>query len=856
MPQLECVPRAWKRTENSRATIGQGPWLHLQSKTSKEQAQFTFEVIRAGVFRTQFWSESHPLPPHPSIIAPESCQANALSQTDTSETLQIGGIEVTVEWTGTPVVSLRWQNSESILHSDTPDRSYVFNGAGSDHYTRHDKSALHVGLGDKAAPMDLTGRYFKLDCTDAFGYDVYRSDPLYKHIPLLTKATPEGCVALVSASHSRGSWTIGTEIDPLWGNFKVLRQDYGGLQEYIVVGKTLKEVTRLYAELAGFPLLVPRWAYGYLSGGYKYAIKNDPPAHQVLLDFAAKLKEHDIPCSAHQMSSGYSIAETEPRVRNVFHWNRHRFPDPEGWLAKFNSLGLRVFANIKPYLLAAHPEYEYLKASGALFRDPESGESGMMRLWSAGIGDSGYGGQIDFTSKAGFEWWSRGVESLRRKGVTGAWNDNNEYQLPNDDWQVALDLYQNPATEVNKVGLWGRSLHCEIMARASYEGLLRAAPNERPFVLSRSATPGTLRYACCSWSGDNVTSWEGMKGANAINLNAGMSLMQCFGPDIGGFEGPQPSPELLLRWVQMGTYAPRFAINCFKTSPEDNQAGEVIEPWMYPEITPLVRRAIKRRYEILPYICSLGLESHLFASPPQRWVGWGYESDPEVWTSFLKKGEEQYWFGDSLLVGGAYEPGVNSVKMYLPKKSSDQRDFGYVNTNPPYEYFASDQWVTVSTPWKESIPVLAKVGGAVSVGKSVQTRMPGELEPACKTLEEDDYRGIEIFPPRGSSHGHVFKTTWYDDDGISLDPDISRFTVKYSSTENTIEVCFQAAEDNKFVPPWIESLTIILLPGETRRVVSDKGASLTLLGPDANGRPRYRLDILTKRESIGHTPKL
>lgn len=57
---------------------------------------------------------------------------------------------------------------------------------------------------------------------------------------------------------------------------------------------------------------------------------------------------------------------------------------------------------------------------------------------------------------------------------------------------------------------------------------------------------------------------------------------------------------------------------------------------MYPEITPLVRDAIKRRYEILPYIYSLGLESHLTASPPQRWIGWGYESDPEVWTKALK----------------------------------------------------------------------------------------------------------------------------------------------------------------------------------------------------------------------------
>jgi len=41
--------------------------------------------------------------------------------------------------------------------------------------------------------------------------------------------------------------------------FQVYRQDYGGLEEYLIMGKTLKETVRIYADLAGMPLLVPRW---------------------------------------------------------------------------------------------------------------------------------------------------------------------------------------------------------------------------------------------------------------------------------------------------------------------------------------------------------------------------------------------------------------------------------------------------------------------------------------------------------------------------------------------------------------------------------------------------------------------
>jgi alpha-glucosidase (family GH31 glycosyl hydrolase) len=151
-------------------------------------------------------------------------------------------------------------------------------------------------------------------------------------------------------------------------------------------------------------------------------------------------------------------------------------------------------------------------------------------LWSAGGGESGTGSHIDFTSAAGFEWWYKGVQALRKVGIDCIWNDNNEYTIPDDDWECALDELSlwAAAAQVHskKVGLWGRSLNTDLMAKASHMALTDLAPRVRPFILTRSATAGTLKYAASSWSGDNVTSWEGMKGANALSLNAGMCLLQ------------------------------------------------------------------------------------------------------------------------------------------------------------------------------------------------------------------------------------------------------------------------------------------------------------------------------------------
>ncbi|KAK8161730.1 neutral alpha-glucosidase ab precursor [Phyllosticta citrichinensis] len=843
MPQTEFVPENFQLQGDGESGYG----VQLSSRSSIGKHDFSFEALRPNLFRTTFTTEEHPLPPHPSAALPSvslGSEKPSVASAEKSREITYSNVRATVQWNETPTVKLEHVDSGFTLHEDLAGRSYAIDGTGVAHYSRLKRDTLHVGLGEKAAPMDLTNRSFILTATDSFGYDVYKTDPMYKHIPLLINATPEGCIGLFSTSHSRGFYSLGGEMDGQWGHFKVYRQDHGGLEEYIMVGDTISDIVRLYADLVGYPIRVPRWAMGYLSGGYKYTMMDEPRAHDALVEFAEKLKKHDIPCSAMQMSSGYSISQSEPQVRNVFTWNEHRFPDPKAFIDDYHRYGIKLLMNIKPYLLQYHPEYENLKKAGAFFTDPMTNEPAKARLWSNGGGESDVGGHIDFTSEAGFKFWYNGVKYLKGLGCDAMWNDNNEYTIPHDGWKCALDgissKQKSKAANRNDIGLWGRALHTELHAKSSHDALLEVEPDQRPFVLTRSASPGTMRYAGSSWSGDNVTSWDGMKGSNALSLNAGMSLLQCYGHDIGGFEGPQPTPELLLRWIQLGIYSSRFAINCFKTSPDNSRVGEVIEPWMYPEIIPNVRATIKRRYELIPFLYSLHLDSHLNATPPQRWTGWGYESDPEVWTRALRGGETQYWLGDALLIGGVFEPGQSKARMYLPKKQGDD-EAEFLNLNHPHQYLPAGQWVDIESPWEDSIPVLARVGSAVPVGKDIQVLSPGEKEnPAA--LPQDDYRAVEIFPPRQSSGGKWFETTWYEDDGISLAAAISSFTVSYASSEKQIKFKF-SADASGFKPSWT-SLGVVLPVGDKRTVVVD-GKQLNE-SKDSRGRVHWTIPVAFK----------
>lgn len=873
--QSESTPTSYVAQDPSVVSASPAAVALQSTDASGAQFDFKFEAVRPGIFRTSFTSATHPLPPFPSDLRPaigfsDIQPTTTVDAAARNKTITVGDVKAVVSWEHTPVVQLFRGDHKEPLYADLPHRSYSLDGPGVAHFSTYQKNGLYVGLGEKAAPMNLAGRTFQITASDTFGYDAYRTDPLYKHIPLLIHVQKEGVVAIFSTAHSRSTWAIGSVIDGMWGHFKVHRQSYGGLEQYLLVGKTVADVVRLYADVVGYPLLVPRYMMGYVSGGMKYSMQTD----QSILGFIETCKKEDIPVSVHQMSSGYTVAHLPPQTRNVFTWNYHRYPDPRRFTKEAHKRGVRLLGNIKPYILDNHPSHADLVKNKAFFTDPATGKHGVARLWSAGGGTSGEGAHIDFTSKFGFQWWYDGCRELKKVGIDAMWNDNNEYNIYNDEWEAALENVSVPeAVKDKNIGLWGRAINTELMGKSSHDACVDAAPEERPMVLTRSATAGTMRYACSSWSGDNVTSWQDMKGSNAISLNAGFSLLHAFGHDIGGFEGPQPTPELLVRWIQLGVHQPRFAINCYKTSKEDNDVGGVIEPWQYPEVTPLVREAIKRRYDIMPYTYSMMLQSHLTALPPMRWTGWGYEGDAEVWSKEMLEGDSQYWLGDSLLVSCLYAPGESKARVYLPKSgdalsAGPSTAYGFLNTNAPFEWLPAGAWHVVDAPWYTSIPVLARVGGAVPVGKRVHTtsRVNAEEDAEFPDVPRDDWRGVEVFPPptlpietatgRLADATASFSNTWLEDDGLSAQgrSPIYELSVTYAVAGSKAPITVQASSSVKvpatvagaapWSPLWLDNgLDIILPVGEERVVQTADGKPAVEKGLDAKGRRVWHITI-------------
>ena len=292
-------------------------------------------------------------------------------------------------------------------------------------------------------------------------------------------------------------------------------------------------------------------------------------------------KKYDVPCSAMHLSSGFTVDE-KSKNRWTFYLNKQRYPDFAGMMKVYHKAGIKMIPNVKPYLLRSHPASDRLIKADGLYYDPISKGPSKQNLWSSGEGESGAGSWADFTEPETRKWWAEGVKKFIDLGVDGMWDDNSEFYTRDDDLLFKNNLPEGKR-EVTvegpvKTGLMGRLLSNELMNKVSYDTLLAAAPTRRPFVLTRSGNIAAFKYACSTWSGDNLTSWHNLRGSQHIQLNSAMSLMQSTGGDVGGFCGDAPSPELFARWVQLGVTHSRF---CIHSNSSDGKGHEKLStPWM------------------------------------------------------------------------------------------------------------------------------------------------------------------------------------------------------------------------------------------------------------------------------------
>jgi len=585
--------------------------------------------------------------------------------------------------------------------------------------------ALHLGLGDKAGPLDRTGRRFRCLQTDALGYNAETSDPLYKHVPWIIVGNADtGYCGIFYDTMAECEFDLGAEHSNYHAHYRTIESHENALIYYVVFGPDLQDIVPRFQRMIGKPHLQPRWASGFAFTSMHHA--DAANAQEVMLDFVEQCNTRDIPISALHSGSGYTTRDDGRRY--VFTWNQKKFPDKAKFFEQLDQSGLYSCANIKPVLLKEHPLFDEVAAFNGFITDAQ-GQPAIEMFWG------GPGASLDFTNPATVAWWQKGVkEQVLGAGFTSTWNDNNECEMW--DEEARLHGFGSPLKAMDI-----RPVQAILMLRASYEAALQLDDKTRPYIISRAGPVGLSRYAQ-TWSGDNYTSWHTLKWNLANGLSMSLSGFPLVGHDIGGFVGPKPDAELLCRWFEMMALHPRAVMNSWK--PQENDPASL--PWMHESVEGLIREVLKVRYQLLPWLYHLGWRASKDGTPvitPML-----YYFDDEACQNDMS----QFMVGRQMLVAPVTDPGVASREVYLPVTAG-----GWYLWTPGLQtdalWFAGGEVVTTKAPIG-SLPVFVQAGSVIPVASNWQKSRPHNATAITLTCF--------AFPFEGKSGQDVFY-----DDGLS-----------------------------------------------------------------------------------------
>lgn len=614
----------------------------------------------------------------------------------------------------------------TLLHADIVDLAYM---EDSNHRRIHTSEIspedCFYGFGEKSGSFNKAQKFMSMSPKDAMGYNPRETDSLYKHIPFYIKLNRGTRKAVGYFYHNtcECDFDMGREKSNYWKPHSRYRTDGGDIDLFLIAGPSVRQVVERYTDLTGKSAMLPRYALGYL-GSSMYYPELDNDCDDAILDFIDTTREEKIPVDGFQLSSGYCTVETDKGIKRcVFTWNKKRFKDPREFFAQMEKRGVTVSPNVKPGILLIHPRLDEMKAKGMFIKASGSDEPGIGTWWG------GKGVFADFTNPSTRTYWKEMLkENVLEYGTSSVWNDNCEYDsLVDKDCRCDFE---------GKGGTIGqlKSVMSNIMCHITDEAIHETFTNTRPYIVCRSGHCGIQRYAQ-TWAGDNLTCWDSLKYNIATILGMSLSGVANQGCDIGGFYGPSPEAELMVRWIQNGIFQPRFSIHSTNT---DNT---VTEPWMYGDCTDYIREAIGLRYQLSPYLYSLMERAHETGLPIMEPMCSAFQEDVKCYEEGV-----DFMLGDSLLVANVVEKGAVSRKVYLPEGETFY-DF--------YTRSAYEGGRTVELPVDlGSIPLFVRSGAIIPMAEDRLDNLKTQQAEHIRILCAADRDG---------------RFELYEDDGISMD---------------------------------------------------------------------------------------
>lgn len=541
-----------------------------------------------------------------------------------------------------------------------------------------------AGTGERFAKMDLSGRTLMLENTDGQGVNNRRC---YKNIPFYVSSRPYGLLVLSSAYMRLSLADVST------------RAAQGLVEEsvvdlFMVGGRSVERIVFNYRRLTGFPRNVPLWSYGTWMSRMSYFSEEE------VRTVGQKMRDGGFPCDVLHLDTGWFAKDW------VCEWefSKDRFPDPARFMKDMKEQGFRVSLWQTPNIGEGNKLLDLAKEKRYLAPCRKSEASG-----ASDFSDQQFSGAIDFSNPEAVQWYQMLLENLLRMGTVAIKTDFGE------DIAMDADYHSMPARLLhNLYGLLYQKAAWEVTNRIDGEGIIWA----------RAGWTGCQRYPV-HWSGDSASTWDGLAGSIRGGLHLGVSGFAFWSHDVPGFHGVPhfmntwPEDDLYVRWTQAGVFTSHLRYH--GTSPR--------EPYEYPNIADIVRKWLRLRYCLIPYLVDQGDKATKTGYPVLRAMIFHHEDDPYCWQI-----DDQYYFGDAFLIA----PIMNSENrrdIYLPEGSWTDLWTGKIFQGPR---LLKD----VEYPL-EHMPVFAKTDTIIRVyPQTVQCTDEMDLSKSVELVFDSSYQGL------------------------------------------------------------------------------------------------------------------
>ncbi len=419
------------------------------------------------------------------------------------------------------------------------------------------------------------------------------------------------------------------------------------LDYWLTVGDTPKEIEEAYAKATGTVPMMPEYGLGFWQCKLRYQTQEE------LLSVAREYKKRKLPIDL--------------IVVDFFHWPKQGewkfdpvyWPEPETMIRELKKMGIELMVSIWPTVDQESENYEEMLEKGYLIRT-ERGYRAAMDFEAMTI-------HYDATNPDARKYlWNKARKHYYEKGVRVFWLDEAEPEYHVYDFDN-YRYYLGPNIQIGNV-------YPVQYARTFYEGM--SEEGQKNIVnLLRCAWAGSQRYGALVWSGDIASSFESMKNQIAAGLNMGLAGIPWWTTDIGGFHGGNPEDEsfreLFVRWFQWGAFCPVMRLHGDR-EPKQPQVGETggahcrsgapNEVWSYGDrVYEICRKYLGIREKMRPYTRRLMKEAHEKGTPVIRTLFYEFPEDAVCWEV-----EDEYMYGDQVLVAPILEAGMKKRNVYLP----------------------------------------------------------------------------------------------------------------------------------------------------------------------------------------------